>query len=85
MTPEDVRKDTKKALLAMRGAVNEWAVRDTLCKLTEFGFWKGGSFVSLDEDTTRQVVDAALITIEDGIYHVVSDIYNVVYHFAKGD
>ena len=41
MTTKEIKQATEKALHAMDRIVNEWAVRDTLCELTEFGFWEG--------------------------------------------
>ena len=85
MTPKDIEKATKKALLIMDKTVNEWAVRNTLCKLTEFGFWKKEVFVSINESTARQIVKATLDAIKHGPDHLINDVYNVVHHFKSRD
>ena len=81
MTPDEIRGATKKALLFMQTEVREWAIRDTLCELTTFGFWQGEEYLSLDNATAYQVIDAALEVIKDGPNQVVDDIYNVVYSY----
>ena len=81
MSPEEIRIATKGALINMRKNVREWSIRDTLCELTEFGFWPGGSFIILDEDTSHQVIDSALEVVSSEPDQVVNDIYEVVHHF----
>ncbi len=81
MTPDEIRIATRGALIYMRKNVDEWSVRDSLCALTEFGFWSGEVFVALNEDMSRQVIDRALDVVNNEPDQVVDDIYGVVHHF----
>ena len=83
ITPDEIRGVTKKALLLMQTKVGEWSIRDTLRKLTAFDFWKGEEYLTLDNATAYQVIDAALEVIKDGPDQVVNDIYEVVYFYER--
>ena len=85
MTPREIQRATNKALRAMGKAVNEWSVRNTLCQLTDFGFWKGEAYINLDEDMARRVVSQALVTVKNEPDHVIRDIYDVVHHYDPND
>jgi len=84
MSPEEIQIATRDALIVMRKNVNKWSVRNSLCELTEFGFWQGKvfvAFVALDNDTAYQIIDAALTEVNGGHKQVIDGIYGVVYHF----
>lgn len=56
MTLTQKRAAARRALDWCGRNVGEWAVRDTLVKFTEWGDWKGGVMLSIDEETARRVV-----------------------------
>lgn len=81
MTNKEIKKVTIKMLHIMHSALNSYSVRDTLCQLTELDFWEKESLTSLDKDTSRQVIRAALDAIENGSERLINDIYDIIYHF----
>ena len=65
MTTEQMVADLKKVLSKLKGRVNEWSVRDTLMRLTEWGFYRGDAMASIDMDMARDIIKQTLGYVDD--------------------
>jgi hypothetical protein len=83
MTDEDIKNETIASIKNMRNRVNEWSVRDTLIKFTEWGFYKGSVMVSIDETVAKNICNQLIRFIKNEAQKQdIQDAYELVYHYA---
>lgn len=75
---EEARKDAINGLDCMLKKVNEWYIRDTICKITKRDFYRGKSYDSLTEKDAEKIIEDLINFVastpnEDAI----SDIYEI--------
>jgi uncharacterized protein YjgD (DUF1641 family) len=49
MTFDEVKEEVIQGINKMESLVNEWSIRDILCKFTEWSFYQGEEMASIDE------------------------------------
>lgn len=49
MTFDEIKEEVIQGINKMEGLVNEWSIRDILCKFTEWDFYQGEEMASIDE------------------------------------
>jgi hypothetical protein len=61
----EMLKETYSAIENMRKNVNQWSIRDTLLKFTEFGFYKGNVMASIDEQTALDILKQLKVYVNE--------------------
>lgn len=57
MTFDEIKQETLEAIKNMKSMTNEWAVRDTLIKFTNWDFYRGEYMAIIDEKIARDICD----------------------------
>lgn len=85
MTTAEIKDYTIKILKSVLNKTNEWSVRDTLTKLTNFGFYKGSIMASIDENLARDIIVQTLDYLENTFSKdpTIEEIYDVVYSLER--
>ncbi len=60
---------------------NEWAVRDTLLKFTRWGFWRGGEYMSIDEQTAKRIVASLKAELPNEPDAFVEEVWDVLHRY----
>lgn len=82
MTIADVRQVMIETVKLLKRKTGDWAVRDTLTKLSEWGFYKGPIYASIDEEAARDILNQLEEELEYAPDHFVEELYDELSHWA---
>lgn len=83
---DDVRKEAIRSILYMCNHTNEWSVRDTLIKFTEWGFYKGRSMVIINEKVAKDICKQLIRFLKNEAQKKdIWDVYDIVSHYASDE
>lgn len=69
--------------LSKLSMLREWAVRDDLIKLTEWGFYRGDVMAIIDEEIAGNIVRQLIEYVPDAPDFFIKDLYDLLYHYEK--
>ena len=86
-TIEEIFNEIKSSIKYMKENVNLWAIRDTLKKFTEWGFYNGSVMAVIDEKMASDICDQ-LMQYVDSCYrrkdtNSLDEIYDKIYFYAR--
>ena len=85
MSFDEIKDEVLSAIEFMKKNTNQWAIRDTLLKFTQWGFYQGPAMVAIDIEMADEIcrqLEKYFNEIKNR-KNLVYEIYDVVHHYSR--